>query len=127
MTKKEITYIGLVSHMLKKARDDAVSAGKKLEQTSVMRSAGERWKSVKSGVDPEFSQGNKKKTNKKTSDTEDVKQTSSNLTSHPKTAQDVLDMVDLCEDCKSKIEGVLNKTKKNMNKSKKKRSSKKKK
>ena len=62
MSKKEITYIGLVSHMLKKARDDAVSAGKKLEQKSVMRSAGERWKSVKSGVDPEFSQGNNKKT-----------------------------------------------------------------
>ena len=165
MSKKEITYIGLVSHMLKKARDDAAAAGKKLEQTSVMRSAGERWSSVKSGNDPEFSQGNSKKSTKKksskstlktdneplpghkrsksktrpghldfvthkgdkyynrdgqrqTTNMEGVKQLPySHWTRHPKTAQDVLDMVDLCEDCKSKIESALIKSKKSKKKS----------
>jgi hypothetical protein len=35
----------------------------------------------------------------------------SHYTRHPKTAQDVLDMVDLCQDCRAKIEAVMTKPK----------------
>lgn len=57
MSKKEITYTGLVKVMLDKARKEADAAGKDLDTKSAFKSAGERWKAVKAGNDDEFSPG----------------------------------------------------------------------
>ena len=84
MSKKEITYTGLVKVMLDKARKEADEAGKDFDQKSAFKSAGVRWKTVKAGNDDEFSPGkaapgtrkrkskkSKKSRSKKDSDDED--------------------------------------------------------
>ena len=57
MSKKEITYTGLVKVMLDNARKEADDAGKELDTKSAFKSAGQRWKAVKAGSDDEFSPG----------------------------------------------------------------------
>lgn len=57
MSKKEISYVGLVKVMLDKARKEADGAGKDFVPKSAFKSAGERWKTVKAGNDNEFIQG----------------------------------------------------------------------
>ena len=70
MSKKEITYIGLVKVMLDKARKEADAAGADFDQKSAFKSAAARWKKVKDGSDSEFAPGKaapgtrKKKTKK---------------------------------------------------------------
>jgi len=58
MTKKEISYTDLVKIMLTKARKDASSLGGKYSPKEAFSSAASRWKQVKDGSDPEFSQVN---------------------------------------------------------------------
>lgn len=158
MSKKEITYIGLVKVMLDKARKEADVAGTDFDQKSAFKSAAARWKNVKDGSDSEFSPGKAapgtrkrkaKKSAKKTKDKEEPlpghkgapsktrpghidyrthkgdkyynrdghRQTFnedgiegepySHYTRHPKTAADVLKMVDICDECRAKIEDAL--------------------
>lgn len=69
MSKKEITYIGLVKVMLDKARMEADAAGADFDQKSAFKSAAARWKKVKEGSDSEYTPGKsapgtRKKSNK---------------------------------------------------------------
>jgi hypothetical protein len=158
MSKKEITYTGLVKVMLDKARKEADAAGADFDQKLAFKSAAARWKSVKDGSDAELSPGKaapvtrkrKAKKSRKNEDDEEEplpghkgaisktrpghidyrthkgdkyynrdghRQTFnedgvegapySHYMRHPKTAADVLKMVDLCDECRAKIEAVL--------------------
>jgi len=57
MGKKEVSYTDLVKIMLTKAREDASSLGGKYNPKEAFSKAASRWKKVKDGSDPEFSQG----------------------------------------------------------------------
>lgn len=57
MSKKEITYIGLVKVMLDKARKEADAADGEFDQKSAFKSAAARWKKVKDGSDSEYAPG----------------------------------------------------------------------
>ena len=58
MSKKEISYTGLVKVMMDEAREEAKKLGKKFDNKAAFTAAGERWNEVKHGNDPEFIQGN---------------------------------------------------------------------
>lgn len=134
MSKKEITYIGLVKVMLDKARKEADAAGADFDQKSAFKSAAARWKKVKDGSDSEYSPGkaapgtrkNKSKKSKKSvkksassktfsEDRVEVKPYSDN-THHPKTAKDVLDIIDKCleegvslQQCRDRVAAAMKK------------------
>lgn len=158
MSKKEVTYIGLVKVMLDRARKEADEAGAEFDQKAAFKSAAARWKAVKAGEDSEFAPGKaapgtqkrKSKKSKKSDAAGEVPLPGhkgapsktrpghidyrthkgdkyynrdghrqsfnedgvegapySHYTRHPKTAADVLKMVDLCDDCRAKIEAVM--------------------
>lgn len=134
MSKKEITYIGLVKVMLDKARKEADAAGADFDQKSAFKSAAARWKKVKDGSDSEYSPGkaapgtrkNKSKKSKKSvkrsassktfsEDRVEVKPYIDN-THHPKTAKDVLDIIDKCleegvslQQCRDRVAAAMKK------------------
>lgn len=57
MSKKEISYTGLVSVMMDKAREEAKKLGEKFNNKAAFSAAAERWNIVKKGEDPEFTKG----------------------------------------------------------------------
>ena len=154
MSKKEITYIGLVKVMLDKARKEADAAGADFDQKSAFKSAAARWKKVKDGSDTEYSPGkaapgtrkkkskNSKKSGKKSEeetvldnkgapsetfseDRVEGKPYSDN-THHPKTAKDVLDIIDKCleegvslQQCRDRVAAAMKKKSQKKLKSKK--------
>lgn len=108
MKKKEITYTGLVKIMMSKARKESASSGKPFDTKTAFSSAAARWKQVKDGSDAEFSQGKTvpgmKRTSKKS---KGVKKNKTCDKSHSKLNNDILNKVDVCEDCKIKIKKFL--------------------
>jgi len=110
MSKKEVSYIGLVSQVLKQARKDAEVAGKAFDQKQAMQSAAARWKVVKAGNDPEFIQGKSAPTRKAKKGSKAAPlpgHKRAPYTRKVKTVQDVLDMVDLCDDCRAKVQAAV--------------------
>jgi hypothetical protein len=108
MKKKEITYTGLVKIMMAKARKESTSSGKPFDTKTAFSSAAARWKHVKDGSDAEFSQGKTvpgmKRTSKKS---KGVKKNKTCDNAHIKLNNDILNKVDVCEDCKIKIKKFL--------------------
>ena len=111
MKKKEITYTGLVKVMMAKARKESSASGKPFDTKSAFSSAAARWKHVKDNSDAEFSQGRtvpganrsfKKKKQKGGSEG-----SSREFKTCNKLAEDLLNKVDMCDDCKLKIEKFL--------------------
>jgi hypothetical protein len=147
MSKQEVSYIGLVSQVLKQARKDAETAGKVFNQKEAMQSAASRWKVVKAGNDPEFVPGKSAPTRKANKGSKPVplpghkgapsktrpghldfvthkgdkyynrdghRETTNaaGVEGRPyarkaKTAQVVMELVELCHDCKSKVEALI--------------------
>lgn len=169
MSKKEITYIGLVKVMLDKARKEADAAGSDFDQKSAFKSAAARWKKVKDGSDSEYtpgkaSPGTRKKSKKSVKKSEEDEEEPlpghkgapsktrpghidyrthkgdkyynrdghrqtfnedgiegkpySHYTRHPKTAKDVLKIMDKCleegvslQQCRDRVAAAMKKTK----------------
>lgn len=57
MSKKEISYTGLVKVMMDKAREEAKNLGKDFDNKAAFSAAAKRWSDVKNGNDPEFTKG----------------------------------------------------------------------
>jgi hypothetical protein len=121
MVKKDISYIGLVKVMMSKARKDNGDTGKPIDTKSAFAAAAARWKKVKDGSDPEYSQGisvpGERKSSKKT---KSKKETSSFVEASVDAGEiisDILTKLDLCDDCKTKIKAYADKTSKKNKKS----------
>ena len=118
MTKKAISYNGLLKEVLDEERKKVKSSGGKFDNKAAFRAAGKRWKAVKAGTDPDFTQGKslprKKTKGKKTK----VKRTKGNKSlkkskkskksdkSNEVTIKIILSNPDICDDCKNTIRSL---------------------
>jgi hypothetical protein len=91
MTKKEISYLGVVKVMMEKARNEGKN-GKAFNQKEVFSNASKRWNTIKNGKDTEYIQGSsttkRKPANKK-------RKSKRNKHNHAN--------MELCEKCKLKL------------------------
>lgn len=100
MSKKEITYLGVVKVMMEKARNES-KRGKAFNQKEVFSTASKRWKTIKDGKDSEYIQGSssstakRKSTSKRRKSTSKHKHVNANSTELCKTCK-----LKLCEQCK---------------------------
>ena len=110
MKKKEITYTGLVKVMMAKARKETSASGKPFDTKTAFSSAAARWKLVKDGNDPEFSQGKSVPGMKRTTSKKQKRMKKDALggnNSQRATNEDLLHKVDLCPDCKINLKKFL--------------------